>query len=199
MFTGLVQACAPLLDLRKLGAGAVLRVAQPAPAWQLELGESISVSGACLSVAALPPGAIEFELSAETLQRTHLGRAAPGRHLNLERALRLEDRLGGHFVSGHVDGLGRVLSVEGGAEGGWTYAFEAPAGFERYLVDKGSVAVDGVSLTVVQPAGRTFRCALIPLTFRGTSLGRVRVGDEVHLEADLLAKYVERLLPAARA
>lgn len=196
MFTGLVQACAPLLELRRAGAGAVLRLAQPDPAWALEPGESISVSGACLSVSAQPPGAIEFELSAETLARTHLGRAQPGRLLNLERALRPLDRLGGHFVSGHVDGLGRVSSVEGGAEGGWTYVFEAPAGFERYLVDKGSVAVDGVSLTVVAPAGRRFQCALIPLTFRGTSLGRARPGDEVHLEADLLAKYVERLLPA---
>ena len=141
------------------------------------------------------PGAdMVFDLSAETLDCTHLGQAAVGQLFNLERALEVGARLGGHIVSGHVDGAGEVVGIEDVGDGGRVFSFEVASGFERYLVDKGSVTIDGVSLTVVAPEGRRFDVAVIPETLRVTTLGSAKVGDRVHLEADALGKWVERLL-----
>lgn len=197
MFSGLIEACVPVARVELRGGGALLELPIPA-GWELALGESVAVNGACLSAARLAEGRMSFELSAETLARTCFGALAAGSRVNLERSLRLSDRLGGHLVTGHVDGLGTLVAIEGDRLAGWTFRFEVPAGFERYLVDKGCVAVHGISLTVVAPRARCFDVAVIPLTFDHTHLGGARIGERVHLEADLIAKYVERLLPPAR-
>jgi riboflavin synthase len=196
MFSGLVEACVECVRLAPAGGGARLVIARPA-GWEPVLGVSIAVDGACLSVAAFDARVLEFDLTAETLARTAFGALRAGAQLNLERSMRLSDRLGGHLVTGHVDAVGRIAAIRGDARAGWTFTFEVPAGFERYLVDKGCVSVHGISLTVVSPRAQRFDVAVIPLTFEHTHLGRAQVGDPVHLEADLVAKYVERLLGSA--
>ncbi|MBK7643420.1 MAG: riboflavin synthase [Planctomycetes bacterium] len=140
------------------------------------------------------PRELAFDLSAETLERTWFGELAEGAELNLERSLRVGDRLDGHLVSGHVDGVGRVLASRRSGDGGVLMEFEGPSGFERWLVEKGSVTVDGVSLTVVRPRERRFEVALIPLTLLHTTLGRASAGQPVNLEADAIGKWVERLV-----
>ncbi|MEW6072416.1 MAG: riboflavin synthase [Planctomycetota bacterium] len=203
MFTGLVEACVPIRSWRVRGTGGVLTVPAPAiPAgegepWTAAPKESVAVSGCCLTVAALEPDrAMVFELSAETIACTWFGELVPGRVVNLERAVRLADRLGGHLVSGHVDGRARIAAIADAGDGGKLFTFAASPDFARYLVLKGSVGVDGISLTVVAPRGSTFDVAVIPETLRRTSLGTARVGQRVHLEADMIGKWVERLLEA---
>jgi riboflavin synthase len=211
VFTGIVEAVAPVRAFDRTGEGARLvlpGVFGPGTAAGAEvpaLGDSIAVGGCCLTVAAFqPPPAsapagtpddLVFELSAETLALTWFADLAPGTPVNLERALRVGDRLGGHLVSGHVDGLGRILSIDGDREAGWAFRFEVPQALERYLIAKGSITIDGISLTVVRPKGREFEVAVIPATFDGTNLGRARAGQPVHLEADHVGKWVERLFP----
>jgi len=206
MFAGIVEASVPLQSLERAGAGARLVLPEPPLAgWEVALGDSVAVSGVCLTVAAREAGAMAFDLSAETLERTWFGGLAPGggpghepgrpgRRVNLERALRLCDRVGGHLVSGHVDGGGRVVEIREAQGGGREMAFEVDPGLERYLIEKGSVTLDGVSLTVVRPAGRRFDVALIPLTLGVTSLGEAQVGQRVNVEVDLVGKWIERLL-----
>ena len=204
MFTGIVEAAVPVLRFEPRGRGARLELAAPAAAYDVAAGDSICVSGACLTLAELRPDpaggppALAFDLSSETLERTWFGALAvlpPGRRVNLERALQLGDRLGGHLVSGHVDGLGRLLAIEDSADGGARLEFEVAPGLERYLIDKGSIALDGASLTVVAPRGRRFHAALIPFTLAQTSLGSAALGDPVHVEVDLVGKWIERLMP----
>jgi len=211
VFTGIVEVSVPTRSFESSGGGARLVLPAPAdPSWAVDLGESVAVSGVCLTVAALvspqagsgepvpagTPGAdMVFDLSAETLERTWFGDLVPGRRVNLERALRLGDRLSGHMVSGHVDGGGRVTSIEDLGDGGREIGFEVDAGLERYLIEKGSVTLDGISLTVVEPAGREFRVAVIPVTLDVTNLGACEVGQTVNVEADLVGKWIERLLP----
>jgi riboflavin synthase len=194
MFTGIVSLVRPLLRREKSGREQVLWIDLAPWAADLALGESIAVNGACLTVSARVGDLARFDLSAETLARTRLGAIEPGRRLNLERALRLSDRLGGHLVSGHVDGLGRLVGrqVSGAGE---TLSFELPAELGRYLIDKGSIALDGVSLTVVAPRGARFDVWVVPHTLRETNLGELAVGDAVHVEADLVGKWIEKLLP----
>ena len=202
MFTGIIEACVPILALERRGAGAHLRLPVPGPArgtdWEVARGDSVAVSGVCLTAVDLSEGELGFDLSAETLVRTWLGEAAQGRPVNLERSLRLGDRLGGHMVSGHVDGVGQVLAVEDPGDGGRVIRLRVPAGLARYLIEKGSIAIDGISMTVVEPEGRDFAVAVIPETLDVTSLGSAEVGQEVHLEADPVGKWIERLLPAYR-
>ena len=154
------------------------------------VGDSISVNGCCLTVVDLGPGWWAADAVPETLSRTNLGTLRPGDPVNLERAVTLDTRLGGHLVQGHVDGTGRVLSAAPDLE------VEAPEQVRRYLVEKGSVTVDGVSLTVVSVTPRGFTVAVIPHTMAVTTLGRRRAGDTVNLEADVMAKYAEQLLAA---
>jgi riboflavin synthase len=198
VFTGIVEAAASVRRLERSGTGARLVVPRPRPGWELATGDSVAVSGCCLTVAELAGDDVAFDLSAETLARTTLGELAPGARVNLERAARLSDRLGGHLVSGHVDGVGRVLEVAAAGDGGREVRFEVPATLERYLIEKGSITLDGVSLTVVEPRGATFRVALIPETLRRTTLGDARTGTRVNVEADLVGKWIEKLVGSAR-
>jgi riboflavin synthase len=195
VFTGLIEACVPVLSVQRQGTGLRLTLRRPDGSFEASPGSSIAVSGCCLTL--LPGSGIElaFDLSAETLHRTWFEGLAPGRPVNLERAMRLGDRLDGHMVSGHVDAVGRVVAVVDSGDGGLRFTLEVPVGFDRWLVDKGSVTVDGISLTVVDPVGQRFDVAIVPHTLARTNLGAAVVGQPVNLEADLVAKWVERLVP----
>jgi len=174
-------------------AGAHLTLETPRALPRLVLGESIAVDGACLTVTAKQGRRFRVDVSPETLRRTTLGRLAKDARVNLERALRVGDRLGGHVVLGHVDGVGTLEKVE--PDGDWLlYRFRAPGALLPFLVEKGSIAVDGVSLTVVSAGDASFTVSLIPATLELTTLGRKGSGDPVNIEVDVLAKYVERLL-----
>jgi len=193
MFTGLVEALGTVHAVIAEPPGCRLVIEQRTMAGELELGESVAVNGACLSVVECTADRFAFQAGPETLAKTNLGTLRPGDAVNLERALRVGDRLGGHWVQGHVDGVGTIVEQE--VQGEWQMvAFRAAPALLRYLAPKGSIAVDGVSLTVVEVGPTTFRVMLIPQTLERTTLGRKRVGDPVNLETDILAKYVERLL-----
>jgi len=195
MFTGIVETCQPVRRLEPRGAGARLVLPRPAADWAVAPGDSVSVSGCCLTVAAVDGEDLVFDLSRETLERTWLGDLVRGRPVNLERALRMGDRLGGHLVSGHVDGVGEITAVRDAGDGGRVFGFAVPAGLERYLIEKGSVTLDGISLTVVGPAAGRFDVAVIPVTLEVTSLGAAAVGDRVNVEVDLVGKWIEQLFP----
>ena len=191
MFTGIVEAVGRVVSLEPRGEIAALVLEAPTIVEGTGLGDSIAVNGVCLTVTAIDGGRLAFEAVQETLARTALGDQAAGSRVNLERALRAGGRLDGHIVQGHVDGTGRVRALERRGDD-VRLAVDCGAEVTRYLVDKGSVAIDGVSLTVVSvdPAG--FDVALIPHTLAVTTLGSLRPGDPVNLEADVLAKYVRR-------
>jgi riboflavin synthase len=160
-----------------------------------QIGDSIAINGCCLTVVARDGDVLAFEAGSETLSRTNLGRLAIGSRVNLERSLKVGDRLGGHFVSGHVDALGTLERRV--AEGPWAFLwFRVPEMLTRQMASKGSIAVDGVSLTLVDVTANSFSVALIPHTLSVTTLGRLQPGDAVNIETDLLAKYVERQLSA---
>jgi riboflavin synthase len=190
MFTGLVQQLGTLTSLE----GGRLTVSAPL-AGELSEGDSVAVNGACLTAASVTTDGFTADVMEETLRRTALGSLTPGDAVNLELALRAADRLGGHFVQGHVDGVGIVVAVH---EEGFSKVveIEADPGLMRYVVEKGSIAVDGVSLTVASLGDGTFGVSLIPETLERTTLGRASPGDSVNLEVDVLAKYVERLVGA---
>jgi riboflavin synthase len=191
MFTGLVQALGRVRDLRQLGAGCELLI--QAELSELSLGESIAVNGACLTVVEYDGGICRFQISPETEKRTNLGSLRIDDRVNLERALRLSDRLGGHLVQGHVDGLGTIVARRSAGE--WEmFSFRCPAELAAQMVPKGSVAVDGVSLTLVEVSSDGFEVALIPHTLAHTTLGFKGPGDPVNLETDLLARYVWKCL-----
>jgi riboflavin synthase len=200
MFTGIVEGTGTVVALAVAagGGGARLEVEAPFLAGDLRLGESVAVNGCCLTVAEPTRGGFAADLVAETLRRTALGGLAAGDAVNLERPTVLGGRLGGHLVQGHVDGVARVLErtpVGDGEE----VKIELPEDLERYVVEKGSIAVDGVSLTVAGVGPGWFAVALVPHTLEVTTLGRRRPGDPVQLEVDVVAKYVERLVAPMRA
>jgi riboflavin synthase len=208
MFTGLVETLGTVLELRAAGAGRRLTLAVPAYAGQLTLGESVAINGTCLTVVASGPRTLpfslpdtptdpiytgSFEVGPETLLRTNLGELKPGDRVNLERSLRVGDRMGGHYVQGHVDGVGRI--DQRFPEGEWeTVWFRCAPALAEQMVPKGSVAVDGVSLTVVHVEAERFSVALIPHTLTHTTLGFKAIGSAVNLETDILAKYVWKCL-----
>ncbi len=196
MFTGLVRERGIVRAIDGDEQGARLRIAAPQAASQAGIGDSISVSGVCLTVVAVADGEVVFDAVAETLRRSSLGRLQAGGSVNVEPALRAGEPLGGHYVQGHVDGVGRVRSVEPEGDG-VLIDFDAPDEVLRYCVEKGSIAVEGVSLTITHVDDNGFGVALVPHTLAETTLGSLRAGDEVNLEADVLAKYVERLLNRA--
>jgi riboflavin synthase len=187
MFTGIVFGTGRVVSVGLRRGGLRLTVAPPAGFGRLAAGESVAVAGVCLTAVA-GDGRLSADLSRETLRRTRLGRLAAGDRVNLERALRWGDRLSGHFVMGHVDGIARVLSIarEGNS---WTYRFSLPRSLARFVAVKGSIAVDGVSLTVSSRRASSFEAAVIPETRRRTTLGAVEPGAFVHLEADIFARY----------
>lgn len=197
MFTGLVETVGRVERLVSVAGGARLRVRCPALADELVPGESIAVNGACLTVVAADRDAMTLDVSAETLRRTAFSRLRPGRGVNLERALPAGGRLGGHLVNGHVDTVATVSAIA--PQGGFaTWRFDVDAVWMRYVVEKGSVAVDGVSLTVSARDVAWFEAALIPATLEQTTFCELRPGDRVNIEVDVLAKYVESLLAPLR-
>jgi riboflavin synthase len=199
MFTGLIEGVGRLAAREARGGDARLRVdVGTLPFEHVALGESISVNGACLTVIAFDAHSFDVDASNETLALTTLGALPVGRAVNLERAMRPSDRLGGHLVSGHVDGVGQVASiVEDARAQRWRFA--APAALLRYVAQKGSICVDGVSLTVNAVDASGFDVALIPHTLAHTAFGSTTIGDAVNLEVDLVARYVERLLATGAA
>jgi riboflavin synthase len=198
MFTGIIDEMGQVAAIDARPDGARLRIRGGGLIDGAQIGESIAVSGVCLTMVDLSPGEFAADLAAETLRRTTLGGLRVGDPVNLERPLRLDQRLGGHIVQGHVDGVGTVVEVRTEGDGIWM-EIEAPGALAPYIAEKGSIAVDGISLTVagVGKGGR-FAVALIPHTLAVTTLGWGGVGALVNLEVDILAKYVERLLEGVR-
>lgn len=199
MFTGIVQDMGRIVALEPRAGDVRLRVAvERLPLDAVRSGDSIAVSGVCLTVVEHDAGGFAADVSNETLSLTTLGDLAPGSRVNLEPALRAGDPLGGHLVSGHVDGIGRVVSLVQDARS-WRIRFETPPGLARYVARKGSIAIDGVSLTVNEVEGREFGINIIPHTFEVTTIGGYAPGRRVNLEIDTIARYVERLLTAGDA
>lgn len=194
MFTGLVETLATVSALEKTGNGIRLSV-KPLVEHEVIPGDSISVNGVCLTVTKIktPNTGLSFDVSPETMRSTNLGELKVGDSVNLERALRLSDRLGGHIVTGHVDGVGTVKNKRQAGEYTF-YTFDAPAEILRYMVKKGSITVDGMSLTVIELDNRAFSVAIIPHTLKATNIGGKDIGDRVNLEADIIGKYVEKFL-----
>jgi riboflavin synthase len=192
MFTGIILHTGTIETFERLPNGARLRIRTTDPE-PFTRGESLAVNGVCLTVLPEDDGSLVADLSDETLSRTTLGSLEAGQQCNVERALALGDRVGGHIVQGHVDTVGTLLSIA--QEGDFAvYRWSLPAEYANLVVPKGSIAVDGVSLTIVDPDGTSFGAALIPETLRRTSLGTSHVGDRVNLEFDMIAKYVRTLV-----
>jgi riboflavin synthase len=196
MFTGIVEELGEVTAWDDLPDAARLTVRGPVVTSDASHGDSIAVNGVCLTVVEARDGAFTADVMKETLDRSSLGALQVGSRVNLERAVRLQDRLGGHLVQGHVDGTGELLAVT--PDEHWTVVrVSLPDGLGRYVVEKGSITVDGVSLTVASVDDSSFTVSLIPTTLALTTLGRKQVGDPVNLEVDVIAKYVERLMPPA--
>ena len=197
MFTGLVEELGVVQSVKKAGPGVRLAVKSTVVAKDAAIGDSVSVSGCCLTVVKKEKGLLTFEVGEESLSRTSFQRLAAGSRVNLERSLEIGDRLGGHLVTGHIDGTGTLIKRRD--DGKWaTLTFSVAQRMSRQLASKGSIAVDGVSLTLVQVAADRFSVAVIPHTQQQTTLGKLAVGDMVNLETDLLAKYVERQLESRK-
>jgi len=194
MFTGLVEEVGTIRSVASVGEGARVTIAASTVLGDVEMGASIAVNGCCLTVVEWGDDWWAADAVPETMDRTNLGGLAPGDPVNLERPLAANGRYGGHVVQGHVDGTGEVQSIEELDDGSWRFTFTLPSELANYVVEKGSIAVDGISLTVAAVTPSTFSIAIIPHTFAVTAMGRRNVGDTVNLEADVLAKYVERLV-----
>ncbi len=193
MFTGLIEEVGTVRSVERQTAFQRLEIASKLPLDGIAVGDSISINGACQTVVARAEDSFRVESVEETLRRTNLGSLDPGDAVNLERSMRADGRLGGHVVLGHVDGVGSLHRFERDGENR-ILEVEMPTGLRRFVAGKGSIAVDGISLTVVEVSGTTFTAAIIPHTFRHTNLSRRRAGDAVNLEIDVLARYVARLL-----
>jgi riboflavin synthase len=195
VFTGIVEELGEVVAWADLPDAARITVSGPLVTSDAGAGDSIAVNGVCLTVVDVGAGSFTADVMKETLVRSSLGRLTVGSPVNLERAVRVQDRLGGHLVQGHVDGTGGIVSVEPGAH--WTVVtVSMPPELCRYVVEKGSITVDGISLTVSAVDHTEFQVSLIPTTLERTTLGRKAVGDAVNLEVDITAKYVEKLLAA---
>jgi len=198
MFTGLVAETGRVLAFTEGAGGWRLDVAAGPVRAECAIGDSVAVNGCCLTASALPEGRMIFDVVEETRRLTNFSRLQPGGAVNLEGSLRFGGKIGGHFVTGHIDGLGQIEVLEGrGAD--YYLKIKGPPGFGRFLVLKGSVAVDGISLTVAEVAGDSFAVWIIPHSRATTNLRERRSGDAVNLESDLLGKYVEKLLPRPSA
>ncbi|HSK48080.1 MAG TPA: riboflavin synthase [Coriobacteriia bacterium] len=193
MFTGLIETQGIITRVERVAGGAQLEVYAPEFGRDMALGDSIAVDGACLTVARFIRGAFVADVSEETLAKTTLGGLQPGGKVNLERALRLSDRLGGHMVSGHIDGMGRLL-LRHPAGNSTVYQFQVPGPLMQYVLPKGSIAVDGISLTVAKIRGESFAAAVVPHTEATTTLKEKPIGAPVNIEIDMMAKYVRRFV-----
>lgn len=193
MFTGIIQDLGKVESLKLGNKNGVIAVRTGLPLAKIKIGDSIATNGCCLTVISKARGVIRMDVSTETLRRTTLGELKPGDPINLERCLTLGTLINGHLVSGHVDGVGRIVSIKPEGDSS-LYTFEVGANEARYLVEKGSVALDGISLTVFGIRGRRFNVALIPHTMKVTTLGYKKAGDKVNVESDMMVKYVERIL-----
>jgi riboflavin synthase len=195
MFTGIIAAIGKIESVQAKGGDIRLQVAtQNLDLSDVKLGDSVANNGVCLTVIAMTQGSLSFDVSRESLDRTSLGNVKAGSEVNLEKALAVGDRLGGHFVSGHVDGLGKVVNKQESARS-VQFRFEVPAGLERYIAEKGSICIDGTSLTVNKAESNWFEVNIIPHTMQETVMKSYRIGSQVNLEVDLIARYLERLLP----
>ncbi len=193
MFSGIVESLGKVAELRDEPPGCTLVVREPKIAGETAVADSVSINGCCLTVVAADSETMAFQAGPETLKRTNLGDLKVGSPVNLERALKVADRLGGHFVSGHIDGTGQL--IERNDQGEWSeFWFSISPAIARQMAPKASIAVDGVSLTIVESEPERFSVALIPYTLAVTTLGPMKLGDRVNLETDILAKYVERLI-----
>ena len=194
MFTGIIEELGDVEALAKQTAGARLRVRCARVLEDLKPGSSIAVNGVCLTAVEIGRDAFSADLAPETLRRSNLGDLAPGARVNLERPLALTDRLSGHIVQGHVDGTGELLELNQLGDENWWLKIRVPAELDRYMVFKGSIAIDGISLTIASLERDVLSVTIIPHTYQNTTLGTLRAGDRVNLECDVLAKHVEKLL-----
>ncbi|NTU70300.1 MAG: riboflavin synthase [Coriobacteriia bacterium] len=193
MFTGIIESQGIVMRADRVSSGAQLEIYAPDFGRDMGLGDSVAVDGACLTIANFARGAFVADVSEETLARTTLASAKQGTKVNLERALRMSDRLGGHIVSGHVDGIGRLL-LRHPAGNSTIYQFQVPSSLMEFIIPKGSIAVDGISLTVAQIRGDSFAAAVVPHTEASTTLKEKPIGSGVNIEIDLMAKYVKRFV-----
>lgn len=193
MFTGLVESVGIITRIERVAGGAQVEVYAPEFGRDMAIGDSIAVDGACLTVARFIRGAFVADVSEETMAKTAFSSMQQGGKVNLERALRMSDRLGGHLVTGHIDGVGRLL-LRHQAGNSTIYQFQIPKALLEYVVPKGSIAIDGISLTVAQIRGESIACAVIPHTEQSTTLAEKAIGSPVNVETDMMAKYVKRFV-----
>ncbi|WP_198471066.1 riboflavin synthase [Acetomicrobium sp. S15 = DSM 107314] len=198
MFTGIVEEIGKLKSIRREGETITLEVEAPLVSKDMALGSSVAVSGACLTVVGIRGGIFIAEMMEETAKKTKLSFLRPGDLLNLERSLKPSSRLDGHIVQGHVEGVGVISKVASGKRTK-TMWIKTEEEISRYIVPKGSIAVDGVSLTVIEIEGSTFSVGLIPATLESTTLGKAREGDQVNIETDILGRYIERFLHSSES
>ena len=190
VFTGIIEELGTIKGIRRQSEGMLLSVSAKVVMDGMKTGDSIAVNGACLTVTEFDSVSFTADVSGETVNRTNIGKLRVGEKVNLERPMKLSDRLGGHLVSGHIDAAGIIRGID--KKGGMSiFTFEVPAEFKRYLIIKGSVAIDGISLTVNEVKGNRFTVTIIPHTAEMTTLGFKKTGDTVNLEADMIGKYVE--------
>ena len=197
MFTGIIEELGTIKAIRSQSGGMRLSVSGKVVFDGMKIGDSMAVNGACLTVTEFNSSVFSADVSRETADKTTIGKLRVGDRVNLERPMRLSDRLGGHLIAGHVDGVGVIRGIMNKGDG-ILFTFEAPKEVTRYLIYKGSVAIDGISLTVNEVLGNRFSLTIIPHTAKMTTLGFKKIGDTVNLEADLLGKYVERFLESKK-
>ena len=194
MFTGIIEELGSVTKMERLGDGGRLTIQCEKVMEGAKEGSSIAVNGVCLTAINLQAGSFSADLAPETMRRSNLGCLRPGSRVNLERPLSLQDRLSGHIVQGHVDGVGELLALEELGDDNWWMQLRIPKELDRYLVYKGSIAIDGISLTVAEVRGDIIAVTVIPHTYRNTTLGTRKPGETLNLECDVLAKHVEKLL-----
>ena len=193
MFTGIVEGIGEVRDIRRTGQEVTCTIRTPGFFSDCHSGDSVAVDGVCLTITSVKGNLLTLDISAETLARSNLGTLRQGAKVNLERPLRLSDRLGGHLVSGHVDGTGIIEKLERHQES-WIIRIGIDQNLSRYLIEKGSIALDGISLTINKCKGKSFEMTIIPQTARVTTIINKRQGDRVNIEVDMISKYIERFL-----